>query len=127
MGLIGWTLPAKLIRTTWLRRWIGRRALSEIVERHAVEAEGGYKREPWSELRGGRMRGPGVGEAYEVARLAFELTAAVRKLRLAPVWGQAGLASAAGMLTQSRVVRFEVTGTVQTLPVAEPDRRGVGS
>ncbi|MGH3550051.1 MAG: helix-turn-helix domain-containing protein [Pseudonocardiaceae bacterium] len=44
---------------------------------------------------------PGAEEAYESARLAFELGVAVRELRLARGWSQAELASAAGM-TQSR-------------------------
>jgi ribosome-binding protein aMBF1 (putative translation factor) len=35
-------------------------------------------------------------EAYEAARLAFELGAAVRELRLGRGWSQADLASAAG-------------------------------
>lgn len=76
----------------------------------------GPGRESWSELRERRMGEPGAGEAYEAARLAFELGAAVRELRLARGWSQAGLASAAGM-TQSAVARFEAGGTVPTLPV----------
>jgi transcriptional regulator with XRE-family HTH domain len=59
---------------------------------------------------------PGAGEAYDAARLAFELGEAVRELRLAREWSQSDLASAAGM-TQSAVARFEAGGTVPTLPV----------
>ena len=73
-------------------------------------------REQWSELRDRRMAEPGAEEAYDAARLAFELGAAVRDLRLARRWSQADLASAAGM-TQSAVARFEAGGTVPTLPV----------
>ncbi len=73
-------------------------------------------RESWSGVRDRRMAEPGAGEAYEAARLAFELGAAVRELRLARGWSQAELASAAGM-TQSAVARFEAGGTVPTLPV----------
>jgi ribosome-binding protein aMBF1 (putative translation factor) len=73
-------------------------------------------RESWSGLRDRRMSEPGAEEAYEAARLAFELGAAVRELRLARGWSQTELASAAGM-TQSAVARFEAGGTVPTLPV----------
>jgi ribosome-binding protein aMBF1 (putative translation factor) len=74
------------------------------------------ERESWAELRERRLAEPGATEAYEAARLAFELGAAVRELRLARTWSQAELASAAGM-TQSAVARFEAGGTVPTLPV----------
>jgi ribosome-binding protein aMBF1 (putative translation factor) len=73
-------------------------------------------RESWSELRDRRMAEPGADEAYDAARLAFELGAAVRDLRLTRGWSQAELASAAGM-TQSAVARFEAGGTVPTLPL----------
>jgi ribosome-binding protein aMBF1 (putative translation factor) len=76
----------------------------------------GSGRESWSELRERRMAEPGAGEAYDAARLAFELGAGVRELRLTRGWSQADLASAAGM-TQSAVARFEAGGTVPTLPV----------
>lgn len=68
------------------------------------------------ELRDRRMAEPGAVEAYDAARLAFELGAAVRGLRVARGWSQTELASAAGM-TQSAVARFEAGGTVPTLPV----------
>lgn len=74
------------------------------------------ERESWSALRDRRMAEPGAEEAYDAARLAFELGAAVRELRLARGWSQAELASAAGM-TQSAVARFEAGGTVPTLAV----------
>jgi ribosome-binding protein aMBF1 (putative translation factor) len=76
----------------------------------------GSGRESWSELRGRRMAEPGADEAYDAARLAFELGAGVRELRLARGWSQADLASAAKM-TQSAVARFEAGGTVPTLPL----------
>ncbi len=76
----------------------------------------GDGRESWAGLRDRRMSEPGAAEAYESARLAFELGAAVRELRRARGWSQAELASAAGM-TQSAVARFEAGGTVPTLPV----------
>ena len=76
------------------------------------------EREAWAELRDRRMGEPGAEEAYEAARLAFELGAAVRDLRTAREWSQTDLASAAGM-TQSAVVRFEAGGTVPTLAVLE--------
>jgi transcriptional regulator with XRE-family HTH domain len=62
------------------------------------------------------MAEPGAAEAYETARLAFELGAAVRELRVTRGWSQAELASTAGM-TQSAVARFEAGGTVPTLPI----------
>lgn len=74
------------------------------------------ERESWEQLRDRRMAEPGAAEAYEAARLAFELGAAVRELRLERGWSQAELAAAAGM-TQSAVARFESGGTVPTLPV----------
>lgn len=76
----------------------------------------GSGRESWSELRDRRMAEPGAEEAYDAARLAFELGAGVRELRLARGWSQGDLASAAGM-TQSAVARFEAGGTVPTLPL----------
>lgn len=76
----------------------------------------GAERASWSGLRDRRMTEPGAAEAYEAARLAFELGVAVRELRQAQGWSQAELASAAGM-TQSAVARFEAGGTVPTLPV----------
>jgi len=74
------------------------------------------ERESWAGMRERRMAEPGAAEAYEAARLAFELGAAVRELRLARQWSQAELAAAAGM-TQSAVARFEAGGTTPTLPV----------
>ena len=74
------------------------------------------ERESWTGMRERRLGEPGAMEAYEATRLAFELGAAVRELRLARSWSQAELASAAGM-TQSAVARFEAGGTVPTLPV----------
>lgn len=74
------------------------------------------ERESWEQLRDRRMAEPCAAEAYEAARLAYELGAAVRKLRLERGWSQAELAGAAGM-TQSAVARFEAGGTVPTLPV----------
>ena len=51
----------------------------------------GSGRESWSELRDRRMAEPGAEEAYDAARLAFELGAGVRELRLARGWSQADL------------------------------------
>lgn len=74
------------------------------------------ERESWEQLRDRQMAESGAAEAYELARLVFELGAAVRELRLAHDWSQAELAAAAGM-TQSAVARFEAGGTTPTLPV----------
>ena len=76
----------------------------------------GGERGSWSELRDRRLAEPGAAEAYDAARLAFELCTAVRELRLARGWSHADLAAAAGM-TQSAVARFEAGGTVPTLPL----------
>src|SRR5688572_2886398 len=72
----------------------------------------------WQELRDRRMAEPGAADAYDAARLAFELGRAVRELRERLGWSQTQLAEAAGM-TQSAVARFEAGGTVPTLPVLE--------
>jgi ribosome-binding protein aMBF1 (putative translation factor) len=76
------------------------------------------ERASWEELRDRRMAEPGAAEAYEAARLAFELGRTVRRMREERGWSQGRLATAAGM-TQSAVARFEAGGTVPTLPVLE--------
>jgi ribosome-binding protein aMBF1 (putative translation factor) len=70
----------------------------------------------WSALRDKRMREPGAQEAYESARIAYEVGRTTRQLREDRGWTQADLARAARM-TQSAVARFEAGGTVPTLPV----------
>ncbi|MBO4208903.1 helix-turn-helix domain-containing protein [Micromonospora echinofusca] len=75
-------------------------------------------RTDWSAMRDRRMAEPGAVEAYDAARLAFELGRAVRELRERRGWSQSQLAQASGM-TQSAVARFEAGGTVPTLPVLE--------
>jgi ribosome-binding protein aMBF1 (putative translation factor) len=72
----------------------------------------------WDGLRGRRMREPGAQDAYDAARLAFELGAAVRAMREGRGWTQARLADEAGM-TQPAIARFEAGGTVPTIPVLE--------
>ena len=72
----------------------------------------------WRELRDRRMAEPGADEAYEAARIAFELGRSVREVREQRGWSQAQLAEAAGM-TQPAVARFEGGGTVPTIPVLE--------
>jgi ribosome-binding protein aMBF1 (putative translation factor) len=74
------------------------------------------ERESWAGMRERRLAEPGAVEAYEATRLAFELGAAVREIRVGREWSQAELAAAAGM-TQSAVARFEAGGTTPTLPV----------
>jgi ribosome-binding protein aMBF1 (putative translation factor) len=72
----------------------------------------------WATLRDRRMAEPGAAEAYDAARLAFELGRAVREFREGRGWSQSQLAAASGM-TQSAVARFEAGGSVPTLPVLE--------
>ncbi|UGT71321.1 helix-turn-helix domain-containing protein [Nocardia gipuzkoensis] len=72
----------------------------------------------WAEIRNRRMKEPAAAEAYEAARLAYELGRTIRRMREERGWSQTGLADAAGM-TQSAVARFEAGGTVPSLPVLE--------
>jgi ribosome-binding protein aMBF1 (putative translation factor) len=74
------------------------------------------ERSNWNDLRDARMAEPGAADAYEAARIAFELGAAVRQLREQHGWTQKQLADAAAM-TQSAIARFEAGGTTPTLPV----------
>jgi ribosome-binding protein aMBF1 (putative translation factor) len=72
----------------------------------------------WAAMRERRMAEPGAAEAYDAARLAFELGRSVRELRERQGWSQTQLAKESGM-TQSAVARFEAGGTVPTLAVLE--------
>lgn len=72
----------------------------------------------WRQLRDRRMAEPGAEEAYEAARIAFELGRTVREVREERGWSQVRLAEASGM-TQPAVARFEAGGTVPTIPVLE--------
>ena len=80
----------------------------------------------WDELRARRMAEPGAQDAYEAARLAFELGRSVRQLREQQGWSQSELARQSGM-TQSAVARFEAGGTVPTLPVLDRLARALGA
>ncbi|WP_019632374.1 helix-turn-helix domain-containing protein [Actinomadura atramentaria] len=84
------------------------------------------ERSDWSALRERRMAEPGAAEAYDAARLAYELGRAVRALRDERGWSQNELAEAADM-TQSAVARFEAGGTIPTLPVLERLARALGA
>ncbi|MQA15491.1 MAG: helix-turn-helix domain-containing protein [Pseudonocardiaceae bacterium] len=84
------------------------------------------ERTSWQELRGRRMGEPGASEAYDAARLAFELGRRVRELRVQQEVSQTELARRAGM-TQPAVARFEAGGTVPTLPVLERLARALGA
>jgi ribosome-binding protein aMBF1 (putative translation factor) len=72
----------------------------------------------WQELRDRRLAEPGASEAYEAARLAYELGKMVRSMREERGWSQNELARKADM-TQSAVARFEAGGTIPTLPIIE--------
>lgn len=69
-------------------------------------------------MRERRLAEPGAAEAYDAARLAFELGRSVRELRERRGWSQTQLAKESGM-TQPAVARFEAGGTVPTLMVLE--------
>ena len=71
-----------------------------------------------AEARVARMGGPAAAEAYDQARLRFELAEAVRSRREELGWSQRQLAERAGM-TQPGVARFEAGGTTPTIPVLE--------
>lgn len=75
-------------------------------------------RRSWEQVRRERMDEPGAAQAYDAARRAFELGAAVRQMREERAWTQSALADAAGM-TQSALARFEAGGTVPTLALLE--------
>ena len=84
------------------------------------------QRSDWQELRSRRMVEPGAADAYDAARLAFELGRRVRELRVQQGLSQTELARRAGM-TQPAVARFEAGGTVPTLPVLERLARSLGA
>ena len=71
-----------------------------------------------AEAKTARMERPGVAEAYEAARMRFELAEVVRARREELGWSQRQLAERAGM-TQPGVARFEAGGTTPTLPLLE--------
>ncbi|MGO1056473.1 helix-turn-helix domain-containing protein [Crossiella sp. CA198] len=75
-------------------------------------------RDDWAELRERRLAEPGAAEAYDAARLAYELGKTVREMREQRGWTQARLAEIAGM-AQPAIARFEAGGTVPTIPVLE--------
>jgi len=78
----------------------------------------GRRQTTLAEAREARMDRPGVAEAYQEARLRFELGEAVRTRREELGWSQRQLAERAGM-TQPGVARFEAGGTTPTIPVLE--------
>jgi ribosome-binding protein aMBF1 (putative translation factor) len=71
-----------------------------------------------AEARQARIGRPQAAEAYQAARLRFELAEAIRIRREELGWSQRQLAERAGM-TQPGVARFEAGGTTPTLPLLE--------
>ena len=71
-----------------------------------------------AQARAARMDQPAVAEAYDQARVRFELAETVRVRREELGWSQRQLAQRAGM-TQPGVARFEAGGTTPTLPLLE--------
>jgi ribosome-binding protein aMBF1 (putative translation factor) len=84
------------------------------------------QRSDWQELRSRRMAEIGAADAYDAARLAYELGRRVRELRVQQGLSQTELARRAAM-TQPAVARFEAGGTVPTLPVLERLARSLGA
>lgn len=76
------------------------------------------ERRSWNELRDETLASPEAREAYDAARIRFELGSAVRERREALAMTQAQLAQRAG-LQQPAVARFEAGGTMPTLPLLE--------
>ena len=76
------------------------------------------ERRSWSEKRAKIMNAPGAGDAYEAARLHFELRETVRRRRAELGITQAQLAERAGV-QQPAVARFETGGTMPTIPMLE--------
>ncbi|MGW0842669.1 helix-turn-helix domain-containing protein [Streptomyces sp. NPDC002787] len=76
------------------------------------------ERGSWNELRDETLASPEAREAYDAARIRFELGRAVRERREALGMTQAQLAQTAGM-RQPAVARFEAGGTMPTLPLLE--------
>ncbi len=67
--------------------------------------------ETWDQMVARRNAEPGAPEAYEAAKLAYELGEQVRKQREKRGWSQQDLATAARM-RQPQVARFEAGGTI---------------
>jgi ribosome-binding protein aMBF1 (putative translation factor) len=72
----------------------------------------------WDELRPDVLASPEARDAYNAARVRFELGHAVRERREALGMTQEQLAQATGM-RQPAVARFEAGGTMPTLPLLE--------
>lgn len=83
-----------------------------------MRSDGMNDRRSWAELRDEIVAHPEAREAYEAARIRFELGREVRLRREALGMTQAQLAQAAG-LQQPAVARFEAGGTMPTLPLLE--------
>lgn len=71
-----------------------------------------------AEARQARTGRPAAAEAYQAARLRFELGEAIRARREELGWSQRQLAERAA-ITQPGVARFEAGGTTPTLPLLE--------
>jgi HTH-type transcriptional regulator/antitoxin HipB len=76
------------------------------------------ERTSWADKREQIMARPGAPEAYEAARIRFELGQAVRVRREELALTQAQLAERAG-LQQPAIARFEAGGTMPTIPMLE--------
>ncbi|HEX3487932.1 MAG TPA: helix-turn-helix transcriptional regulator [Streptosporangiaceae bacterium] len=76
------------------------------------------RRATLADARATRIERPEATEAYEQARLRFELSEVVKLRREELGWSQRQLAERAGM-TRPGVARFEAGGTTPTIPLLE--------
>ncbi|MFD4141952.1 helix-turn-helix transcriptional regulator [Streptomyces sp. NPDC058572] len=83
-------------------------------------------RKTWSELRDELVTHPDAREAYEAARIRYELGREVRERREALGMTQDRLARAAG-LKQPAVARLEAGSTMPTLPLLERIAAALGT
>ncbi|MFF3687585.1 helix-turn-helix domain-containing protein [Streptomyces sp. NPDC002187] len=83
-------------------------------------------RKTWSELRDELVTHPDAREAYEAARIRYELGREVRERREALGMTQDRLARAAG-LKQPDVARLEAGSTMPTLPLLERIAAALGT
>lgn len=83
------------------------------------------ERSSWRDVRRGIIDTPEARDAYDEARLRFELGRVVRERRVALGLTQEQLGGRADM-QQPSVARFEAGGTMPTIPVLERPANALG-